>query len=1298
MTLKLMLTAGMLASTVGAANLISHFDFEEKCGAFADDLIGTGNYAALHPEVKWVEGGFGGAIATGAKGAGVKIGKIPGLDGADAGTVFLRFRRESEGWGAHQCLLSADRWGDYGGVQMQFSGKTLLARLRASGNGPECSFKAFKDASNGKWHSVAIVFKRPQIKVYADGKLAAQGAWNHPLRDGGSHIGSWMSHSFGGFIDDVRFYGEALSEREIAELAEDSRYAELEGYQDDGTGGIAKTRIVEQGGNAIATFKNSKGEIIIDSAGFASSIRDVVSARNLSSNRISFVEADVEGIGKIVPRSAEMRSGDKLAFIFPGGMGEIEFETSAFDGGWKFVLAKCTLKNLKALEFCRLRPDVISKWKGSYVNAWSDEKSAIAVRSGDIKANTDWNRYLCVRVDGQFPAVGRSAFLAIGPRESFREQLKAMTIAAGVPRSDSGGAWSMDSEVARWSYVFAPIENGDVDYWIEFVKRAGFSLIHINSNWTPILGEYQVSKRMFPGGLDEMAAACDKIHAAGLKCGIHTLTACIQLNSSWIQPVCDSNLVFDATYTLAEEFGPESTEMVVLEKPIDRHSTVYTYSSNGNFLWYNGEVMQYSGIRREKPYGFTGLKRGVLKTRKVGTIPAGAKVGYLHQRYCAFYPSPDGPLADKVAEQLGKVYNTCKLDEFYFDGSEGMGTRYGIDAMRHKIFSRLKAHNGHSPSIEASCGGANNWWFQTRTATTDHGVYGVKRFHDWHIDWAVRQGRLCNFLEPQMGWWQPRLDCPHARGHFPDEMEYFAGKNAGHDAAMSIQGVGFRPLASGIRRQLSILGWYEYPRLARAFAPAVKEYLAGNGTEGRLRQNAKGEWKFTKIVSTAHRARNEWERKWKVGGASMQAEAALRVEALYGAKPEKEGVTLLSCADFAELSGSSAEGVATKLDRDIPGYNGSRAFRLAAENTGAKRNASWARAKFEFAFPGKDVGKNRLAFGAWVKGDGSGALLNLQVSSPGAFVGGVSDHYVRLDFTGWKYISFFLRERDSAKFSLYSWPYGGGYASIYRSRVSTEHIGTFAAYLNDIPQGSSASVEIGEVKALESIPVQIKNAAVAISGVKYAVPYVLESGEYAELDGGRWTKFSARGDALESCAAQGMPKLSPGENEVEFSADAGCAEVTVVRFGETVDALVKKLTPQMRSQMRYEAMMPFEWNPGKGLYAPATIPVRRGGKAKWSFEIAGPCENPTFAFKTLFGMKDNVYRIEAVAAADEAIICRNGIDWKVVKTRNGATVREGRLAKPLPLLRASYPLTFSATVPEDKACVVDILKEYIELK
>ena len=218
-------------------------------------------------------------------------------------------------------------------------------------------------------------------------------------------------------------------------------------------------------------------------------------------------------------------------------------------------------------------------------------------------------------------------------------------------------------------------------------------------------------------------------------------------------------------------------------------------------------------------------------------------MAYLHQRYIAFYPNPDSPLAEKLASRLAEVYNFCGLDDFYFDGSEGMGSRYGVDAMRHRIFSKFARNNGHSASVEASCHGANNWWFQTRMGTADHPVWGAKRFHDWHIAWAVEQGRNANFLEPQMGWWAPRTAEPAARGHFPDEMEYFAAKNAGHDAAMSVQSVTARPLPVGIRRQLAILGWYERARRARAFDPAVKARMAVPGAEFRLRQDGDGVWR-----------------------------------------------------------------------------------------------------------------------------------------------------------------------------------------------------------------------------------------------------------------------------------------------------------------------------------------------------------------------------------------------------------------------------------------------------------------------
>ena len=56
--------------------------------------------------------------------------------------------------------------------------------------------------------------------------------------------------------------------------------------------------------------------------------------------------------------------------------------------------------------------------------------------------------------------------------------------------------------------------------------------------------------------------------------------------------------------------------------------------------------------------------------------------------------------------------------------------------------------------------------------------------------------------------------------------------------------------------------------------------------------------------------------------------------------------------------------------------------------------------KFE---PGLDINKNQ-ALGVWIKGDGNGELLNLRIESPKHLSNGArGDHFIKIDFTGWKY-------------------------------------------------------------------------------------------------------------------------------------------------------------------------------------------------------------------------------------------------------------------------------------------------------
>ena len=224
-------------------------------------------------------------------------------------------------------------------------------------------------------------------------------------------------------------------------------------------------------------------------------------------------------------------------------------------------------------------------------------------------------------------------------------------------------------------------------------------------------------------------------------------------------------------------------------------------------------------------------------------------------------------------------------------------------------------------------------------------------------------------------------------------------------------------------------------------------------------------------------------------------------------------------------------------------------------------------------------------------------------------------------------------------------------------------------------------------------PAALENAAVTVNGEKFAVPFALKSGEYAELDGDAWTKYAESGTAVASIAATAMPTLALGQNACSFTggtrscASEPRAEVSFFALGKTRPAF-KPLTAQMRKSLRVEALAPFEYAPQQGLTGPSVLPVRPGEKASLVVEVQGPVAKPTFAFgKTVCAFDETL-------AADESLVCRDGRTWKVVVTATGKERRTGTLSAPLPTLSGPSPFAFSGDVPAGKSCVVEILKEY----
>lgn len=1032
---------------------------------------------------------------------------------------------------------------------------------------------------------------------------------------------------------------------------------------------------------------------VFDAGGCLKSLKAEGSDRELVGTTIPFVEV-VRRDGARLPAHKLRRLADgALSFGLAGGDGEVVLAAKAAGGGLVFTLKSLSAKDVDKVSFARVSPSC-SKYRGIFVNGCSDDDHAVVLRGFDLKTESKLvGGVLSVRAESGFGLVGWRAGLAAARRGDILERLKEMTIEAGVPRTDAGGAWSLGSEGARRSYLFATVLPNKTDWWIDLAERGGFSILHFTSDWTSGYGHYPLRPEYYPNGIADMKACVDKIHAAGLKSGIHTLTACISTKDPWVTPLCSTNLLADAKYTLARPLGETGDEVFVNEKPYGGHDLVCTYSSNGNVLRIGHELVQYSGIRRERPYAFTGLKRGAFKTQ-VAAHGAGERCDYLHQRYVAFYPDPDSPLADALAACLARTYNECGHDEFYFDGSEGMGTRYGVDTMRWKIATALDKKPG-APSFEASCQFANNWWFQSRTGTLDHPVWAVKRFHDIHVRNAMRV-RNAEFLEPQMGWWQPRRARPTARGQFLDEMEYFAAKNAGIDAAMSIQGVNDKSATFGVLGQLTVLGWYERLRLARAFDPEVQKALAEPGREFRLRQGDDGLWKVSEVELSSFRSVSPDTRE-RVFGRTAAAPLALRVEALYGAGDYDgaEAQEILTAADAAAATLDSAAGVRPARRADNDAAHGETTV-LLAENVSASQNGAWVRLQRRIPLPYLDL-KGKSAFGLWVKGDGSGALLKLQVATGREYTESFSDHDVRLDFRGWRYFSFLARERDVEDYHRYVWPFNGERYAIYRYSLDTKHVGGVALYLNDIPVGGRVEVAVSTVKALPIVKdVAMSDVTVSVNGEDFRLSFSeLKGGDYVELEDGLWTRYTEMGEPIEAVRAEKTPAFTEGDNRCRVSAreEAARIETTFIALGRLRGALREGFDCAAAKPLAVEAMLPVKYAPAKGFGGEFAVTVRPGESAGMQLTITGPVSRPALERRRFFGTDRWEFPVDLPAG--ERLVCRAGErTWRRLAPTTDTVIGEGTLDDPLPELHGTTKFAVASSDPASADARLDIVKRY----
>jgi len=190
--------------------------------------------------------------------------------------------------------------------------------------------------------------------------------------------------------------------------------------------------------------------------------------------------------------------------------------------------------------------------------------------------------------------------------------------------------------------------------------------------------------------------------------------------------------------------------------------------------------------------------------------------------------------------------------------------------------------------------------------------------------------------------------------------------------------------------------------------------------------------------------------------------------------------------------------------------------------------------------------------GVWIYGDGQGEVLNFQLRGAPHISHGIGDHYVIVDFTGWRY--FELIEPEGERHSLYSWGYGDAY-SIYRESVNYSYIDSISLWYNNVPKGGTVINYLSPVKALPLMTQKLGNPSITVGNKTIKFPAELESGSYIEFHSMSDCRlYGGNGELIGNITPVGEVPIIEKNNNIRFGCESANtrAKVTIIGKGDAI--------------------------------------------------------------------------------------------------------------------------------------------------
>ncbi len=752
----------------------------------------------------------------------------------------------------------------------------------------------------------------------------------------------------------------------------------------------------------------------------------------------------------------------------------------------------------------------------------------------------------------QFGMTGaRVALIGCAPSELRAIMQQAVSDAPDLPKSKLGGPWAMDAPINRGSYLFnfGDLSEEAVDRWIETTQRIGFNQIDFHGGSSFRFGDLRLNPKTYPRGMASLKAVIDKLHAAGIAAGLHTYAFFVDKDSAYVTPRPDPRLGKDAVFTLAADLAADAKSVPVLESTDKMSTTTGFFVMNSVTLQIDDELITYTGVSKEAPYAFTGCQRGAHGTA-VAAHAKGSKVHHLKELFFRFCPDAESDLLAELARKTAEMFNEAGFDMIYLDALDGEGIIAGGAAGWHygsKFAFEIARHLKRPALMEMSTFHHHLWYLRSRYVAWDHPNRGYKPFIDLHSQANDEASRM--FLPGHQGWWRVRTwSGAQFEPTYPDDIEYLLCKCLGRGEGFSLQGIDPATIQQtpALPRLAEIMRRYEGLRYsgkvpetvrARLREPKAEFTLDESGPQPRFRpvQSVRGTVTAGAGQPQVLRFDNPFRHQ------PPRVRIAMLLSAGKGEGSNRLDLTSMREPDELPTRSSAAHvGITLAAASEEPA-EGVKALSYRAENRGTAAQGAWSMVGKSFT-PPVDISV-RPGLGLWIRGDGRGEVLNVQLRCPPHLVTGIGEHYVPIDFTGWRYVE--LIELEGDRCGDYAWPHSGNSYGLYREEIDHRQIASVGLWYNNIPPGSAAECLIGPIETFPLVDGEARDFVLESGGQRITLRTSMKTGQYLELDGsGRCRLYGPAGEELPAPQVEGSPLvLALGENTVSV----GCTAVSGAR-------------------------------------------------------------------------------------------------------------------------------------------------------